>query len=196
MATFKVNVNLNNTPMPSGFDPLPPGEYICEVTEAEVKQSSKPGRSMIALRLRVQYPEDYAGRLVFDRRNLPIEGEDESHFVSQKLRELFESMPGVCNYETGEGDTDAMVGQTVCIITKNENRKGADGKPTGDIDTRVTKIYAPEAAAQAEAPAPPPPKAPQPPKKANAPAPAAPAKPPATTQRGPFRRAPATGAAS
>ena len=209
MAIFKVSTNMADAHAPSGFDPLPPGEYLCEIHAAELKPTSTPGRNMIKLTLRVADGE-FTNRRIFDNRNFPLPDEGPDSFIAQKLRELFDAVPGSYDYEAQAGDTDALVGAQVTVSTKNEARKNKDKTPMVPeiLDTRVTAMYNPEAvpetAAPAETPAEPAP-APAPAKAAAAPAKApakpaaAPAKPAAKpaaalaaaaapVQRSPFRR--------
>jgi len=172
MAIFKVGTNMADARPPSGFDPLPPGEYLCEIHSAELKNTSTPGRNMIKLTLRVVEGE-FVNRRIFDNRNLPIGDEGPDSFIAQKLRELFDAVPGSYDYEAQAGDTDALVGRQVTISTKNEARKNKDKTPVVPeiLDTRVLAIYNPEAVPEVETPA----EAPAEPAKAAA----APAKAPA-----------------
>ena len=204
MPIFKVNVNMNDAQAPnSTFEPLPPGEYLCEIIGVDVKSTATAGRNMIVLQLKVDEPVEYRNRRIFDRRNLPLENEGPEHFTAQRLRELFDAVPGSFDFETGEGNTDVMLNQHVMVKTRNE----ADNRPdhAGEMQTRVLRIYAPQdtanttapaEAAPAEAPAAPAPKPAKAPAPVKAPATAAPAKAPAKapvaapapTARSPFRR--------
>lgn len=202
MTIFKVTVPMGDVQAPTstGFDPLPVGEYQCEILEADVKQTATQGRSQLALVLRVADGE-FANRRIFDRRNIPIEGEGPDNFLTQKFREALDAVPGCFDFETGNLITENMVGATVMVKTRNE----ADKRPgyEGNVQTRVAKIYTPQdpEAVQAEAPAAPaaapkPAPAPAVKPKAAAPKPAAPkathavAAPAATAPvaRSPFRR--------
>lgn len=208
MTQFKVSVNMNDAQAPNNsFEPLPVGEYLCEILSADVKNTSIPGRNQIVISLRVEEPADFRNRRIFDRRNLPLDNEGPETFVAQRLRELFDAVPGSFDFETGAGDTDMMVNQRVMVRTRNE----ADNRPDhqGEFQTRVARIYAPQDAAsenttapeaeEAPAAAAPAPAKPAPAKPAPAKAPAAkpaPAKAPAKVAapaaapvaRSPFRR--------
>ena len=209
MTMFKVNVNMNEAQAPGGtFEPLPVGEYLCEILAADVKPTSTPGRNLIQIQLRVEEPADFRNRRIFDRRNIPLDTEGPESFVAQRLRELFDAVPGCFDFETGAGDTDMMVNQRVMVKTRNE----ADNRPdhAGEVQTRVAKIYVPQdastntsapAEAPAEAPAPvaapvaaapvakpAPAKAAPKPAPAKAPVKAAPVAATAPVQRSPFRR--------
>jgi pyruvate/2-oxoglutarate dehydrogenase complex dihydrolipoamide acyltransferase (E2) component len=195
MAIFKVGFSMANVQSPSdSFDPLPPGEYLCEILAADVKNTATAGRNQIAVQLRVVEPSEYANRRIFDRRNLPVESEGPESFVAQRLRELFDAVPGSFDFETGEGNTDMMLGQTVCVKTRNENRKNKDGTVIDPpiIDCRVLKMYAPQSGDVAETPAAEVAETPaeEPKKAAPAPKPAA-AKPPAAKPAAPKAAAPA-----
>lgn len=153
MTIFKVNINMNNAQAPSdAFEPLPPGEYFCEVLSAEPKPTSKPGRNLIEIVLRIEEPVDFRNRRIFDRRNLPLDNEGPETFVAQRLRELLDAIPGCFDFETGEGNTDVMVGQHVMVRTRNE----LDNRPehAGELQTRVMRMYVPQDASGAAASAP------------------------------------------
>jgi hypothetical protein len=183
---FKVSANMNEATAPSGtFEVLPPGEYLTEVLDVDLKQTSTPGRMMIVIQLRVLEPSEFNNRRIFDRRNLLIEGEGPETFMAQKLRELFDAFPGCYNFETNEGDTDMLKGRQVTIRVKNEKDNRDDHK--GEMQSRVAQYYPPaeegaanvEAAPVTEAPA----------ETAAAPAPAAPA---STPRKAPAAVKPAT----
>lgn len=188
MTQFKVSTNMNDVQAPSNsFEPLPVGEYLCEILSADVKPTSTPGRNQIVISLKVEEPVDFRNRRIFDRRNLPLDNEGPESFIAQNLRELFDAVPGSFDFETGAGDTDMMVNQRVMVRTRNT----PDSRPdhAGELQTRVARIYAPQDPAAENTTAPE-----ETPTEAPAAAPAAPAKAPAkaaTPVKAPAKPAPA-----
>lgn len=67
MATL--NFNANEIPEDEGFEPIPEGEYSCQIIRSEMKDT-KAGTGQY-LELRVQILDaPYTGRLIFERLNL------------------------------------------------------------------------------------------------------------------------------
>lgn len=110
------------------FELIPEGEYLVEVDEAEVKQSST-GKSMMQLQLTVKEPEDYEGRKLFD--NMMLEG----NALWRTKRDLGALMGNVPDGQFSFSTEDLVGAQCIVYVSHRvwKVEDGGDGEKRPDI---------------------------------------------------------------
>tara|TARA_R110000824_G_scaffold82382_2_gene206468 strand:+ start:7810 stop:8277 length:468 start_codon:yes stop_codon:yes gene_type:complete len=69
MAQLKKNFRVEDAPISTAYDSLPPGDYVCIVTESEMKPTKKPGGEYLMLSLEVVEGK-YKNRRLWSRLNI------------------------------------------------------------------------------------------------------------------------------
>ena len=112
----QVNVDFSDV---QEFELLPEGDYVVEIEEVEVKQSST-GKAMMSLQMTVREPEEHQGRKLFD--NMMLEG-NALWRTKRELNAILGDVPdGAFNF-----DTEDLVGTQVGVYVGHRKWKKEDG---------------------------------------------------------------------
>ena len=115
-------VDLTDTEANQGFDALPPGPYMTQVTNAEVKTTRAGDGRYINVELEVTEPKSYAGRKVWDIFNIQNPSEDATKIGKANLKGFMQAA-GHKNPNTLR-DVNELVGLRVVatlIVKKDPN---------------------------------------------------------------------------
>lgn len=132
-----LNIDPNETPAPSSFDPLPPGTYECMIESAEVKQTKDFTGQYLSIRLQVM-GGTHEGRLVFDRITIANRSENSVNFGKAKLIRLVQAV-GVSGKDSAEFGGKVVM---VKVGIKNDPQYGAQNTVKEYLSTTVGKVSA------------------------------------------------------
>jgi hypothetical protein len=86
-----LNFNANDVPEDEGFQPIPEGDYTCQIVQSEMKDTKAGTGQYLELRIQV-LEEPYVGRLVFERLNLINPNETAVKIANRTLADICEAV--------------------------------------------------------------------------------------------------------
>jgi hypothetical protein len=96
----QINFNTEDAPE-SDFEPIPAGEYACQIIQTEMKDTKAGDGQYLECRVQVVEDGDYQGRLLFERFNLVNPNETAVRIAQRQLKELCEAV-GLLEVEDSE----------------------------------------------------------------------------------------------
>ena len=96
----KIDFNASEVPEDTGFEPIPEGDYMCQIVQSDMKENKKKTGQYLELRVQIQ-EEPYVGRLVFERLNLINPNETAVKIANRTLADICEAC-GVDEVEDSE----------------------------------------------------------------------------------------------
>ena len=111
-----INANLGNYDPDTGFDPIPPGDYVVEITDSDVK-NSKNGNLMAVFEFEVLGPS-HAGRKLWDQ--FVLENEVGMRRLKGMLIAAGHPSPDFL------GDTEEVHGKSLAVKVKVEQKDNFD----------------------------------------------------------------------
>lgn len=159
MARLTEVLNVNELPENTqSYDLVPPGNYIAEIKNAELKTTSSGTGEYIKMRLDITGPTQ-AGRVVFTNLNIRNANQVAQNIARQQIHTIISSN-GINELE----DTDQLIGCVVGIVVKiREARDGYEAqnevkafKAAGEPRQAPETFERPSAASAAPAKAAPP----------------------------------------
>lgn len=124
MARLTETLNVNELPENTqSYDLVPPGDYIAEIKNAELKNTANGTGEYIKLRLDITGPTQ-AGRVVFTNLNIRNANQVAQNIARQQIHTIISSN-GIAELE----DTDQLIGCVVGIKVKiREARDGYEAQ--------------------------------------------------------------------
>lgn len=124
MARLTETLNVNELPENTqSYDLVPPGDYIAEIKNAELKNTANGNGEYIKLRLDITGPTN-AGRVVFTNLNIRNANQVAQNIARQQIHTIISSN-GIAELE----DTDQLIGCVVGIKVKiREARDGYEAQ--------------------------------------------------------------------
>lgn len=103
-------ISINDIPAQTNdYSPIPAGEYIATIKDAELKATKDGTGQYIKLKLQVDAPS-HIGRIIFSNLNIQNKSEAAERIGRQQLGEIMRAL-GL----TSVADTDQLIGGTVGI---------------------------------------------------------------------------------
>lgn len=113
MARLTETLNVNELPESTqSYDLVPPGDYIAEIKNAELKTTSNGTGEYIKLRLDITGPT-HAGRVVFTNLNIRNQNQVAQDIARQQIKTIIAS-----NGISDLVDTDQLIGCVIGIKVK------------------------------------------------------------------------------
>jgi len=131
MANISLPTNLADVKAEGNFELKPLGTYTVEVQKVEVKHSPGKEHPYLSMQYNITEPEEFAGGKFFDNVSM-----------SPKALFKFKQLTLACNLDiTDQFDTDDLLGNTVSLVIKYENKKDSAGnlvlKEDGTPEQRI-----------------------------------------------------------
>lgn len=106
-------ITLNLKDVKTDFEPVPPGNYLVQITKAQHQMSKSSNQPMIAAQFRIVDPEEHEGRILFAHFSL------QAHALFG-IKNFLEALGYDVDRDGIELEPEELVGQEVIAIVTQE----------------------------------------------------------------------------